>query len=88
MKMNLSFTLPLFTSSTPFIHDLFSSFSFSSLQIYGADGSLLRAESRRGRGKGRGGGVSTKKKPQIFAYHYIMFLIKRQNEKIKIKYEQ
>lgn len=28
------------------------------LQIYGADGSLLRAESRRGRGKGRGGAVS------------------------------
>lgn len=27
------------------------------LQIYGADGSLLRAESRRGRGKGRGGGA-------------------------------
>lgn len=26
-------------------------------QIYGADGSLLRAESRRGRGKGRGGGA-------------------------------
>lgn len=27
------------------------------LQIYSADGSLLRAESRRGRGKGRGGGA-------------------------------
>ncbi len=26
--------------------------------IYGADGSLIRGESRRGRGKGRGGGVS------------------------------
>lgn len=31
--------------------------SFIYLQIYGADGSLLRAESRRGRGKGRGGGA-------------------------------
>lgn len=29
------------------------------LQIYGADGSLIRGESRRGRGKGRGGAVST-----------------------------
>lgn len=33
-------------------------FQYSLLQIYGADGSLLRAESRRGRGKGRGGAVS------------------------------
>lgn len=31
------------------------SFSF---QIYGADGQLIRNESKRGRGKGRGGGVS------------------------------
>lgn len=30
---------------------------FMWFQIYGADGSLLRAESRRGRGKGRGGGA-------------------------------
>lgn len=32
-------------------------FSYFQL-IYGADGSLIRGESRRGRGKGRGGGVS------------------------------
>lgn len=36
----------------PFLNDFIFNF-----QIYGADGSLLRAESRRGRGKGRGGGA-------------------------------
>lgn len=43
------------------IQILIRTFLFLLLQIYGADGSLLRPESRRGRGKGRGGGVSIKK---------------------------
>lgn len=38
---------------------LTQSFFFYLQLIYGADGTLIRGESRRGRGKGRGGGVST-----------------------------
>lgn len=40
--------------------------------IYGADGSLIRGESRRGRGKGRGGGVSRGvSKFNFFPFKYI-----------------
>lgn len=51
-SMNFS-TVPIFY---PFFFSK-TSVSFIYFQIYGADGSLLRAESRRGRGKGRGGGA-------------------------------
>lgn len=45
----------------------------SLLQIYSADGSLLRAESRRGRGKGRGGGGAGSK--QVSFNHFVRLLI-------------